>query len=127
MKRVWKISFSTQNPSNCSTKKPARDAEHHVSGSFGSQQTMASRINLLNVPITETSNELTKDIDIVDSLGIARLLRQSDAQLFSGFANLPCVFDSEIHKKIIQIIEIVKNVLHQTSSRKLIFLIPILL
>jgi N-acetylmuramic acid 6-phosphate (MurNAc-6-P) etherase len=35
----------------------------------------------LTTPVTECSNELTTDLDIVDAAGIVRLLRQTDSQV----------------------------------------------
>ena len=48
---------------------------------------------VLQIPITETANELTTSIDVVDHVGFVRLLRQSDMQLFSGYADVPSVYD----------------------------------
>jgi hypothetical protein len=79
---------------------------------------------LLKIPITETSNELTKDIDGVDSLGIVRLLRQSDAQLFSGYLDLPCVYDEEILRSIEGVIQVCKKVLQMPSKCDLLTFIP---
>jgi N-acetylmuramic acid 6-phosphate (MurNAc-6-P) etherase len=47
-------------------------------------------------PITESQNPLTFNLDMVDPLGFARLLRQSDAQLFSGYEAWPSVMDEEM-------------------------------
>ena len=35
-------------------------------------------------PVTELPNELTGDLDTVGPLGILRLLRATDAQIFAG-------------------------------------------
>lgn len=43
----------------------------------------------LTLPITETPNELTLDIDVASPLGKARLLRQANAQIFTGWRDLP--------------------------------------
>ena len=43
--------------------------------------------------ITETPNELSADIDLADATGIVRILRQADAQIFSGFLDFPGLFD----------------------------------
>jgi N-acetylmuramic acid 6-phosphate (MurNAc-6-P) etherase len=50
--------------------------------------------------ITETPNPLTRNIDIADSVGMARLFRQSDAQIFSGYDVWPGMMDEEIIEKI---------------------------
>ncbi|MEQ8819385.1 MAG: hypothetical protein RLY93_04015 [Sumerlaeia bacterium] len=47
-------------------------------------------------PITESPNELTGDIDLATPLEMARLLRQSDAQIFSGYGGLPSVIDEPV-------------------------------
>ncbi len=39
----------------------------------------------LALPVTETPNELTMDIDVATAIEKVRLLRQTDAQLFSGW------------------------------------------
>ena len=44
---------------------------------------------VLTVPITETPNELTVDIDMATPEGIVRILRQTDAQVFTGWRDLP--------------------------------------
>lgn len=44
-------------------------------------------------PITERSNELSSHIDVCDSLGILRVLRATDGQLFSGFEHHPGLLD----------------------------------
>lgn len=44
--------------------------------------------------ITELPNCLSSDIDLASPEGIVRILRQADAQVFSGFLDLPGMFDS---------------------------------
>ena len=46
------------------------------------------------LPITETPNELTDNLDSVGPVGIVRLLRQTDGQLFAGWRHHPCITDS---------------------------------
>ncbi len=50
--------------------------------------------------LTEIPNELTDDIDIASPVGIVRILRQSDAQMFNGWRDYPCLCDIETYKKI---------------------------
>eukprot|EP00049_Salpingoeca_infusionum_P009545 m.161685 g.161685 ORF g.161685 m.161685 type:complete len:589 (-) comp14364_c1_seq9:299-2065(-) len=50
--------------------------------------------------ITELHNELTGEIDTVGSLGIARLLRQTDQQLFSGWRQHASIYDDEIQSRV---------------------------
>lgn len=45
--------------------------------------------------ITETPNCLTLNLDVADPTGIVRLLRQADAQMFSGFDTWPGLMDEE--------------------------------
>lgn len=47
--------------------------------------------------VTEMKNSLTEGIDVASNTGIARLLRQSDAQVFSGWGGLPGINDEEVH------------------------------
>jgi N-acetylmuramic acid 6-phosphate (MurNAc-6-P) etherase len=51
---------------------------------------------LTSHPITELSNELTLELDLADPVGVARLFRQSDAQLFAGWRDYPSLFDGEV-------------------------------
>ena len=44
--------------------------------------------------ITELSNDLTSNIDIASSEGMVRYFRQADAQIFSGFLDLPGLYDT---------------------------------
>ncbi|KAL0490833.1 glucokinase regulatory protein [Acrasis kona] len=53
--------------------------------------------------ITETSNSLTNNIDIVSPEGIVRLLRQSDAQLFSGYEHYESLYDERVLESIYQL------------------------
>jgi N-acetylmuramic acid 6-phosphate (MurNAc-6-P) etherase len=46
--------------------------------------------------VTESQNPLTMNIDVVDQVGLVRLLRQSDTQMFSGFDVWAGVNDEEI-------------------------------
>lgn len=48
------------------------------------------------VPITERSNELTTELDMASPEGIARLLRQGDAQLFSGYSTHSGLMDQDM-------------------------------
>jgi len=67
---------------------------------------------IAHTPVTEMNNALTQNIDSADSRGMLRLLRQSDAQLFSGFLDLPSVYDPEI----ISIIDSISNVAREMLS-----------
>ncbi|MBI5155368.1 hypothetical protein HZA57_09040 [Candidatus Poribacteria bacterium] len=50
------------------------------------------------IPITELANPLTTDIDLAEPVGIARYLRQSDAQLTAGWMGYPSLLDAEVHE-----------------------------
>lgn len=50
----------------------------------------------LRVPITETPNELTRDLDISEPIGMARLFRQSDEQMFTGWRPYPSLSDEQV-------------------------------
>lgn len=47
-------------------------------------------------PVTESQNPLTLSIDAADPVGMVRLLRQSDAQMFAGWDVFGGVLDEEI-------------------------------
>ena len=53
--------------------------------------------------ISESPNPLTQDIDICDPLGIVRLLRQSDGQMFTGYGPWEGVLDSRILESIAKV------------------------
>jgi N-acetylmuramic acid 6-phosphate (MurNAc-6-P) etherase len=84
-------------------KKMWRETRHKSLGFGGGRHTFALRmaaddeggcVALLQTPVTELSNELTSDLDAVDSVGFVRLLRQCDAQIFSGWRHFPGLFDA---------------------------------
>ncbi|MCX7918151.1 MAG: hypothetical protein N3A72_00810 [bacterium] len=54
----------------------------------------------MELPITETPNELTSNIDIADPTGIVRLFRQTDSQIFNGYSIYPGLNDTEILNRI---------------------------
>ena len=65
------------------------------------QQGMGTMDKTLRAPgkrVTELANELTTHLDSVSPEGLVRLLRQSDAQLFSGWGGLPSVCDAGIER-----------------------------
>lgn len=55
---------------------------------------------MLTRSITESPNPLTLGLDIADPVGMVRMLRQSDAQMFSGFDVYPSLMDEEIIEKL---------------------------
>lgn len=46
--------------------------------------------------ITEIPNELTSNIDVASPLGIVRLLRQSDGQIYNGYSEFAAISDREM-------------------------------
>ncbi len=61
------------------------------------------------ISITETPNELTREIDCAEPLGIVRLLRQTDSQIYNGYLTYPGLCDREILDKL-------QNCIEQTSK-----------
>lgn len=53
-------------------------------------------------PITETPNELTTDIDVASPVQIVRMLRGSDAQLYSGYRGFPATSDQGTIEQVAQ-------------------------
>ena len=51
------------------------------------------------VPITERPNPLTTDLDISEPLAMARLFRQADEQMFTGWGEYPSLNDREMVEK----------------------------
>lgn len=76
---------------------------------------------LLSTPITERYNETTKDIDLSDSTGIVRILRQCDAQIFSGWRNHPCIYDMQTIEPLEKLTEHVKHVLLDPHNSCVVF------
>jgi N-acetylmuramic acid 6-phosphate (MurNAc-6-P) etherase len=66
--------------------------------------------------ITERINCLTTELDLADSLGIVRLLRQSDAQLFSGWGGLPSLSDQETIDRLIVLASLTGAVLQEDGQ-----------
>jgi N-acetylmuramic acid 6-phosphate (MurNAc-6-P) etherase len=72
------------------------------------------------VSITETSNEVTEEIDVCNPKEILRILRQCDQQIFSGWRQYPGIFDDEILAKVEFICQQVKEVIARESSKSAI-------
>lgn len=51
---------------------------------------------MLATPITETPNPLTTNMDVADPVGMVRLMRQSDAQMFCGYDVYPSLADEQM-------------------------------
>ncbi|MCX7765145.1 MAG: hypothetical protein N2246_00340, partial [Candidatus Sumerlaeia bacterium] len=67
--------------------------------------------------ITETPNELTTDIDLADAVGICRLLRQTDSQIFNGWRHYPALRDSEIIERMQTAIKRIAGVLKARGKK----------
>lgn len=70
--------------------------------------------------ITETPNELTTDIDLADAVGICRLFRQTDSQIFNGWRHYPALCDDEIIEKIKLAVQRIAKVLKARGSKRII-------
>ncbi|KAK5576205.1 hypothetical protein RB653_007346 [Dictyostelium firmibasis] len=66
--------------------------------------------------ITERINELTKDLDKVNSAGILRLLRQCDSQIFSGYLDYQSLNDQSIQNEIRSLVDRVVDRLKEGYS-----------
>ncbi len=54
--------------------------------------------------VSESTNPLTHDIDVASPVGIVRLLRQSDAQLFAGYGTWEGLMDAAILNSLTQVV-----------------------
>lgn len=70
--------------------------------------------------ITETPNELTTDIDLTDAVGICRLLRQTDSQIFNGWRHYPALRDTEIIDKMQTAIKRIAAVLKGRGKKRVV-------
>ncbi len=70
--------------------------------------------------ITETPNELTNDIDLMDSTGICRLFRQTDSQMFNGWRHYPALYDDEILKKMETCIKQMAKILKVAGKKRIV-------
>jgi N-acetylmuramic acid 6-phosphate (MurNAc-6-P) etherase len=70
--------------------------------------------------ITETPNELTSAIDLADPVGIVRLLRAVDAQIYNGYRAFPALCDTQVVHGIAQAIEWAAPLLGRNQDRVLI-------
>ncbi|KAF2073181.1 hypothetical protein CYY_005498 [Polysphondylium violaceum] len=68
--------------------------------------------------ITERTNELSSELDRVDSRGICKLFRQCDAQIFTGYSDYESINDSSIQNEIIEFVECVVDRLRKQTVGK---------
>ena len=76
----------------------------------------ANKSNWVKKPVTETPNEITKNIDLMSPVGMLKLLRQSDSQLWNGYADLECVYDLQLMNTLMQAIEVCTEVLRHSNG-----------
>lgn len=69
--------------------------------------------------ITETPNELTTDIDLA-SIGIVRLLRQTDSQIYNGYLGFPGFNDREVLEAIAMTIKQTRQIFASKGKKVLI-------
>lgn len=67
-------------------------------------------------PITESQNPLTMNIDAADGVGIVRLLRQSDAQMFAGYETWPAITDVEMMEALARLGYRMSRLLHDRDN-----------
>ena len=67
--------------------------------------------------ITETPNELTRDIDVASPLEIVRLLRSADAQIFGGYGGFAGISDQETHAKLARLADTAAAILKKPTGR----------
>lgn len=75
----------------------------------------------MSLSITETPNELTKDIDIASPLEIVRILRQTDSQIYNGYLGFPGFQDSESLNAISDCIRKTHAILKAPGKKVIIF------
>lgn len=72
------------------------------------------------ISITETPNELTRDIDLASPAGIVQLFRQSDAQIATGYSTYPALMDPEILDSLARCIEMLAEMLQSGRSHRVV-------
>ena len=70
--------------------------------------------------ITETPNELTRDIDLTTPVEFLRVLRQTDAQIFNGYLAFPGFFDEVIVEKIADAVEQTRELIYGKTKSVII-------
>lgn len=67
-------------------------------------------------PISERSNDLTRNLDVVGPSGIVRLLRQSDVQIFAGWEEWESLCDQPILQTLEDLADAVQPYLQARSN-----------
>ncbi len=70
--------------------------------------------------ITETPNDLTRDIDIADAGGIVDLMCQTDAQIFHGWESYQGLAGPEIRERIVEVIERLEPLIRDAADRVIV-------
>lgn len=70
-----------------------------------------------NRPVTETSNQLTSDIDVAEALEIVRLLRSTDAQIFGGYGGQVGLSDLDFIEQMAKLADMAAYILAQPAGR----------
>ncbi len=81
---------------------------------------MTSTTTPAHLSITEIPNELTDGIDLASPLGIVRIFRQSDAQLFAGWRDFPGILDTEILRKMSRLVDWTLEILRTEGTRRIV-------
>ncbi len=68
------------------------------------------------LPITERANELTDKLDLASPLGMVRLLRGCDAQIFSGYRAYTSLADAAIRSVMKKVAVTAKNIILSNNS-----------
>lgn len=71
---------------------------------------------VMQQPITERVNELTKNLDVVGPRGIVRLLRQSDSQIFSGWEEWEGLCDAPNLHALESLVYALQPLIHKKKS-----------
>jgi N-acetylmuramic acid 6-phosphate (MurNAc-6-P) etherase len=66
--------------------------------------------------VTEMNNSLTESIDVASTVGIVRMLRQSDSQVFSGWGGLPGINDEEVLSVLDAIVNVTAEALKKAKE-----------
>lgn len=69
--------------------------------------------------ITERTNELSSELDRVDSRGILKLFRQCDAQIFTGYSDFESINDSSIQCEIVEFVQCIVDRLEKQTTGKI--------
>ncbi|KAL8562315.1 hypothetical protein ACOMHN_037271 [Nucella lapillus] len=72
-------------------------------------------------PVTEQSNPLTTNIDILSPVEIVSTLQACDEEIFSGWQDFPGIFDDRIQRNLRAVTDIATSILKDPSTSAIIF------